>query len=836
MDKKYEHTVCDSKMQEKWAQEETYACRKDSTEELFSIDTPPPTVSGSLHIGHVFSYTQTDIIARFKRLSGYNVFYPFGFDNNGLPTERFVEKKHKVSGYHMGRSEFIKLCSTESALVEKDFEKLWQQLGISADWSNTYSTISPTVRAISQRSFLDLYKRGFLYRKEEPALYCTTCFTSVAQAELDDVETPSHFNDLAFKAADGTPLVVATTRPELLPSCVALFFHPDDMRYKHLLNKTATVPLYNYEVPILADELVDPAKGTGLVMCCTFGDKNDIAWFKKYQLPYRQSVGFDGKWASHAGEIAGLKVHEARTKIIELLKESGVLTNQKAISHPVNVHERCQKPIEYVVLKQWFLNILDYKNDFLQIADKIDWYPAFMKTRYKDWVEHLQWDWCLSRQRFYGIPFPVWHCNECKAVLVASDDLLPIDPQETNFPGGICTECSSTNISPETDVMDTWNTSSITPYICAEIFNKKDHTNFSKPVENNFLPMSMRPQAHDIIRTWAFYTIIKTWMHHRTMPWKSIVISGHVLSNEKNKISKSKGNNPTDPQVLLQNYPADAIRYWTASGTLGQDIAFSEGQLLIGLKLQTKLWNAFRFIYEHINELNNFEKPAELGTVNEWLCHQAHQTFIRYKEQLDKNEFSNALNAAERFFWQDFCDNYLEIIKDQLFNPSLYKQEDIAATRWTLHHVGLRILQLFAPYLPHVTDTLYTHIYEKNNTVKSIHLTKFATIQKEHHYPASIPTIELLMNIIGKIRKLKTAQQLSLKTPLNSIALHGATQEIIKALMPHEQLIKGVTHAQLVVYDSGIAVTERLEQHHEIWSAVINAQETSHPETGSVKL
>ena len=824
MDNKYEQSLHDSEMQKKWAKEETYACKKDSNKELFSIDTPPPTVSGSLHIGHVFSYTQTDIIARFKRLSGYNVFYPFGFDNNGLPTERFVEKKHKVSGYHMKRSEFINLCATESGLVEKEFEKLWQRLGISADWTNTYSTISDTVRAISQRSFLDLFKRGYVYRKEEPALYCTTCFTSVAQAELDDVETPSHFNDIEFKAIDGSPLLIATTRPELLPSCVALFFHPNDMRYKHLLNTKAVVPLFNYEVPILADELVDPAKGTGLVMCCTFGDKNDIAWFKKHNLAYRQSVGFDGKWTTDAGELAGLKVNDARTKIIELLQIAGSLKNQKAIVHPVNVHERCQKPIEYVVLKQWFLNILEFKNDFLLIADKIEWFPAFMKTRYKDWVEHLQWDWCLSRQRFYGIPFPVWHCNTCKTVLTAPDEMLPLDPQETHFPKGVCTNCQSTDVVADTDVMDTWNTSSITPYICAELFSGKPVKNFAQPLEKNFLPMSMRPQAHDIIRTWAFYTIIKTWMHHRTMPWKSIVISGHVLSNEKNKISKSKGNNPTDPEVLLQQYPADAIRYWTASGTLGQDIAFSEGQLLIGLKLQTKLWNAFRFIYEHINNIESIKKPEKLGTLNEWLCHQAHQAFIQYQEQLNKHEFAGALAAAERFFWQDFCDNYIEMIKDQLFNPDQYDAATIIATRWTLHHIGLRILQLFAPYMPHVTEKLYTTIYQKTMRDSSLHITNFSTVQQKHYYPESLPVAELIMTLVSKVRRLKTEKQLSLKTSLSCLAIYGITQERLTALVPHEQLIKGVTQAQVIVYDSGAAPEERLEHHHETWSALIDIQ------------
>lgn len=824
IDKTYDYQSFDAQIQNWWATTNVYVCDRTSTAPLYTVDTPPPTISGSLHIGHVFSYTQTDIIARFKRLSGFNVFYPFGFDDNGLPTERFVEKKHGVSGYHMGRSEFIKLCSQESNLVAKEFESLWKRLGISADWTRTYSTISPEVQKIAQESFIDLYKKNYVYQKEEPALYCTTCYTSVAQAELEDHVMPSTFNDITFTAEDGSPLTIATTRPELLGSCVAIFFHPDDARYKHLHNTCATVPVFDYQVPIMNDTLVDPEKGTGLVMCCTFGDKNDIAWFKKYNLPYRSSIDLDGKWSQLTGPLAGLKVTQAREKIIELLQQVNALKNQRAITHPVNTHERCKKAIEYVVLKQWFLALLEHKQSFLKAAEKIEWFPSYMHTRYRDWVENLQWDWCLSRQRFYGIPFPAWYCKKCSLIKLPELSQLPIDPQHIQ-PSTPCTGCGNTTFTPDTDVMDTWNTSSLTPYICAQVFNPALGSPFSQPTSASLLPMSMRPQAHDIIRTWAFYTIVKTWMHHTSIPWESIVISGHVLSSERDKISKSRGNSPTEPENLLKVYPADAIRYWTASGALGTDIAFSENQLKIGIKLQTKLWNAFRFIKEHIHQTPTVQ-PAQLGNVNEWIVHRISETFTKYHENLERNEFGHALGIVETFFWHDLCDNYLEMVKDQLFNPDAYPAEEVEATRWTLAHIGLRVLQLFAPYMPHVTEHLYQSLFKKG---ESLHRSSFTTLQTPHSFPESVTTTSTLIDLIGTVRKLKSEHQLSLKSPLQHLIIHSKEKKVLNALETQALLIKGVTHAVTLTFVHSAIECSSLSSttfnDHLIWKAIINCDD-----------
>lgn len=795
LDKIYEHGQCEKSAQKLWESENTYGFEQNSSLPTYSIDTPPPTVSGTLHIGHVFSYTHTDFIARYKRMSGFNVFYPMGFDDNGLPTERYVEKKNSTKAHLMKRSEFINLCLKETHDVEKLFENLWRSIGLSIDWTKLYSTISPLAQKVSQYSFIELYKKGLIFRREEPALYCTTCRTSVAQAELDSADVSSTFNNIQFTTEDGEKLTIATTRPELLPACVAVFVHPEDERYKHLINRFAITPVFEKPVRIMADEKVDPAKGTGIVMCCTFGDQTDIHWFKTYKLPFQQIVGFDGKWTAEGGPLAGLNVHDARKKVLELLKEAGALIDQKAITHSVSTHERCKQEIEYLVLNQWFVNILDHKDQLVAIADKIDWKPEFMKARYKDWVQNLNWDWCISRQRFFGIPFPVWHCIDCSHVILADPKDLPIDPQEKTYPGQDCPSCSSKNLKPDTDVMDTWNTSSLTPQI-----------NIQWPegsADKLTLPMSLRPQAHDIIRTWAFDTIVKSLYHHNEIPWQTIMISGHVLAG-KEKISKSKENSKMTPESLLSQFPADVIRYWTAHGRLGTDTAFSENQLKIGQRLITKLWNAFRFIGEHLGSEYKNHKTQINDPLNQWILHNLGITHTTYLQNLDSYEYTTALETAEKFFWGDFCDNYLELVKDRLFNPDKYSAEIIAETKYVLYEIGFALLQLFAPFTPHITETLYQSLCKSNEKTTSLHKTQFDKERFGYSFEASVELINNVLNIVGTVRKLKSEKQLSLKTELVSVEICSTHSDILNRLQSQEQLIAGICKAAKVVYTSTV--------------------------------
>ena len=793
MDKRYDHLLSEKAVRELWEENNIYAFNDKSNKEVFSIDTPPPTVSGSLHIGHVFSYTHTDIIARFKRMMGYNVFYPMGFDDNGLPTERFVEKTHKLRAHMLKRSEFIALCLKESEKAAKTFSELWKTMGLSIDWSKTYSTISDRVRKISQYSFIDLYNKNLVYRKEEPALYCTTCRTSVAQAELESVDIPSMFNDIEFRLDSGEKIVVATTRPELLPACVSVFFNPADERYSHLEGQKALTPVFHREVPIIADDAVDPGKGTGLVMCCTFGDQTDIDWYKEHGLPLVQVIGRNGVWSEDTGPLVGLRMNEARKKILELLEEEGTLLGQQTIIHPVNVHERCKKEIEYLVLKQWFVKILENKKKFLELADKIEWKPEFMKARYVDWVKNLKWDWCISRQRFYAVPFPIWHCEDCNEIVLADIKDLPVDPQEQEYPGGRCPNCSGSKLTPETDLMDTWNTSSLTPQV---------NVNWPDNDAGVSIPMSIRPQAHDIIRTWAFYTIIKAYYHQKTIPWKEIVISGHVKAG-KEKLSKSSGGGKLTPEVLLGQHPADTIRHWTAQGKLGTDTAISENQFKIGSRLLTKLWNAFRFCKDQLSEYKPSDTKPLLSPLNEWILHSFSNTFRSAIAEFETYDYTKALEVTEKFFWHSFCDNYLELIKDQLFNPEKYEASEIEGTRFVLYEVGFGLLQLFSPIIPHITETLYQMFYKDAEGSISIH-TKIIDLKRyEYNFEESASLFNLVVDVVGQVRRLKSENALSLKAEVSMLEIYSTEQSSLNKVKSQEAVIAGITQAKTISYVCG---------------------------------
>ncbi|MCL4379965.1 valine--tRNA ligase [Candidatus Dependentiae bacterium] len=805
LEQKYNHQEQESRLARYWYDHGIYAYRADRRP-VVTIDTPPPTVSGSLHIGHIFSYTQTDIIARYLRMSGNNVFYPFGFDDNGLPTERYVEKMTGSNPYAVGRAKFIELCLATTATVEQQFQDLWTKIGLSVDWQQCYSTISDTTRAISQESFLRLLQQGDVYKRLEPALYCTVCRTSVAQAELDDAERPSAMHEIVFTGPSGETLLIGTTRPELLAACVALLYNPQDSRYQHLAGKQATTPLFHQQVPILADETVLMDKGTGLVMCCTYGDRNDITWQQNHNLAYKQAIGLDGIMTPMTGPLAGMKVKQARAATVTLLQELNALVSSKELTHTVNIHERCKHEIEYLLLSQWFLKTLAYKAELIALAEQVSWHPAHMKARYIDWVNNLSWDWCLSRQRFFGIPFPVWHCNSCLTIIPASLNQLPIDPLQTAYTG-VCPHCGSGDIRGDNDVMDTWNTSSLTPQLCHALYQQanKQAVNVFATEGNDFIPMSLRPQAHDIIRTWAFDTMVKSWLHFGKVPWKDIVISGHVLANDRSKLSKSKDNSSMTPEGLLAQWPADVIRFWTASGSLGLDINFSENQLKIGHKLVTKLWNAFRFVDQHYAEYRDIggvvptTQPADLGTINEWILDAARQMFEQYDANLRNFEFGLALTHADKFFWHQFCDNYLELIKDQLFNKQQHDPAQVGATLWTLRQVGLQILQVYAPYLPYVTEAIYQELYATKQHI-SIHSTTYAETGFAHRYAASFADAEYLLQIISLIRSCKSDAKLSLKTPVDSLVLYCPDLSQLAIAERNRQLLQGFAKAAAISF------------------------------------
>ncbi|RYY00359.1 valine--tRNA ligase, partial [bacterium] len=759
-----------------------------------------PTVSGRIHIGHIFSYTQAEVIARFKRMQGYNVFYPFGFDDNGLPTERLVEKEIGKKAADMPRNEFIEACMTTSEKYREEFKNLWKSIGISADWDLEYATISPYVRKMSQKSFLELQKKGLIVKKTAPALWDIEVQTSIAQAEIDDKEMDSFFHDLKFTLENGEPLVIATTRPELLPACVAVFVNPDDERFKSIVGQKATTPL-GVEVTIMTDAKVAVDKGSGAVMCCTYGDETDLYWVKTYNLPEKIIIGPDGKIKDcMVEEMNGLYVSKARVLMVEKLKEMGALLNSKHIMHTVKVYERTGRPIEIIPVSQWFIKTLDIKDKLLANADKINWYPDYMKRRYTDWVENLKWDWCVSRQRFFGVSVPVWYSKKTGEMIFPDADQLPVDTI-TDKPRTLPEGHTYDDITPDYDVLDTWATSSLTPEINA-------HWGEDHPLANKMLPMNLRPQAHDIIRTWALYTIIKSELHHQDIPWENIMISGHVLFKKGEKISKSKNQNMMTPDELIQKYSADAVRFWACRASLGKDVQFDEKEILNGKKLVTKLSNAANFTIMNIGDYDYSTKLEydKLEMSDKWILIKAQETAAKMVASLDKFEFGVAMTEFEKFFWHDFCDNYLEMVKDRVYKPEKYEngQAKKLSAQYALYTTLGAIIKMIAPYLPHIAEEIYQEYFAKTEGIKSVHLAGFPTdlIQEPANKEEIYSTIEQVFEIVEGVRKFKTDNKIRLGEEIKSVEISG-NSSTVEMLKHFKDDIQGVSRSHQVSFKEG---------------------------------
>lgn len=760
MDKKYDFRKTEKELEQMWQENKIYKYQNGRERKIFSIDTPPPTVSGKLHIGHVFSYTQAEMIARFKRMQGYDVFYPFGFDDNGLPTERLVERDEGIRAVTLPRSEFRGKCMHVIGTYEKEFKDLWKRLGFSVDWDLQYQTISDLSQKISQKSFISLAKQKKAYMKESPVLWCTECRTSIAQAELETKECETTFNYLNFQTPSGA-LLIATTRPELLAGCVCIFVHPKDERYKGYIGQKATVPLYQFEIPILADEAVSLDKGTGAVMCATFGDSTDMEWYQKYQLPYKEIIKSDGRIKETIPYIGGLTIKKARAQIIALLREKGLLVKQEAIHHMIAVHERCGNDVEFIPSNQWYIDVLSEKERFLQAADEIRWHPEHMKARYKSWVENLKWDWCISRQRYFGVPFPVWYCKNCKQPMFAEEEQLPVNPPETK-PLHACA-CGCNEFIPEDAVFDTWATSSVTTLINAKYGEKDDRS-------EEILPMGMRHQAHDIIRTWAFYSIVKSLYHTGKIPWKDIMISGFVFAKPGEKISKSKNNASDSPNELIEHHSADAIRYWAANSRLGTDTFFSEEELKISKRFLNKLYNAAKF---SILQLQDFEKPekwdeSELLPVDRWILQRVNETTKRATGLLEEFEVGQARHEIDTLFWRDFCDYYIEIAKERLYQPEKHGREQRYSGQIAVYYSLLGILKLYAVYTPYMTEYIYQDYYRGKEKELSLHQTIWETRKEERSY---LEFGEHLKEVIAEVRRSKTEKQLSMKDTIPELMI-----------------------------------------------------------------
>lgn len=796
LDKKYNAKEKEEKWLNYWRDEKIYEFKPDERE-VFSIDTPPPTVNGKIHIGHIFSYSQTEMIARYKRLRGYNIFYPFGFDDNGLPSERLVEKEQGKKAHEIGREAFSKLCYETTDKYEAEFQELFTRLGVSTDWNIHYKTVSPQTIKISQSSFLDLVKKGHCYHKESPALWCNECLTSIAQAELETKKVKTTFNYIKFKTVeDGEEFVIATTRPELLPAIVSVFVNPDDLKHKHLIGKTAHIPIIDVEVPIMADELVDSEKGTGIVMCCTFGDQTDIYWWKKYNLELKYIFTEDGRIKDEILNYGGLKIKAARKKIIEDLQEAGYVLKIEELEHEVQTHERCGTEVEYSVMKQWFIDIMNHKDDFLKIGESINWYPSHMQTRYNEWVSNIMWDWCISRQRYFGVPFPVWYCENCHDPIFANLTDLPVNPLVDKPKIQKCPKCGGTNFRPETDVMDTWATSSVTPLINMR-YGEKDN------YEAILRPMSLRSNASEIIRTWDFYTIVKSFYHFQERPWNNVMISGFVMANKGEKISKSKGNSKAEPIDLINEYSADVIRYWAGSGRLGTDITFSEETLLRGKKLINKIFNVSKFIEMHLADFQDKEF-TNYEYIDKWILARFQDMEKGFLKYLDEFEVGLALNHLEKFFW-NFCDDYIEIVKHRLYRPEEFGSEPRYSGQKTVYIILYKLLQDFSIFFPYITEEIYQEIYHDK---KSIHLTEIKELNFNFGQEKEFGNI--IVDIISIVRGEKSSNNLSLKTEVTNLEISAAKEikETIAKAKKDFQATLFVKNLKFKEIESGFKITK----------------------------
>jgi valyl-tRNA synthetase len=796
--KRYHPGEDEPALQARWQQSGTYHFASESKEPIYSIDTPPPTVSGHLHLGHVYSFSHTDFLARFWRMNGYNVYYPMGYDDDGLPTERLVEKWRGIIASEVGRSAFIEQCLAVSVEAEQAYETLWKRLGLSVDWRYSYRTIDEHSRRTSQWSFIDLYRKGLAYRREAPTIWCPECRTAIAQAELNDLERQTEFYTLAFRREDGEALPIATTRPELLPACVAIFVHPEDARFRQLIGQRARVPLFGQDVPILADPAADPEKGTGAVMCCTFGDVTDIDWWYTHHLPLRMILHRDGTLNELAGAYAGLSTAEARRQMVAALAAEGLLLGKQTITQSVRVHERCDTPVEYIVTPQWFVRVLDFKQHLLDFAEPVTWHPAHMKARYREWVENLRWDWCISRQRVFGVTFPVWYCASCSEVMLADESQLPVDPQEQQ-PTRPCV-CGSTTFLPDEDVMDVWATSSMTPQIVGRWLAEND-------VYQQVFPFSLRPQAHEIIRTWAFYTLVKSYHHFGVLPWKEVAISGWGLApGGTEKISKSRGGGPLAPLEMIERYSADAVRYWAASTGFGKDSTISEEKMQTGAKLVTKLWNVASFSQRFLEGYRPPEQPPALSTADRWILSRAQRLIARTTELFRSYDYAAAKSEMESFFWRDLADNYLEMAKGRLYNEA---SAGHGAARYTLSQILLTMVKLFAPFLPHVTEAIYQGLFAASEGKESVHRAAWPVVVASLLDEQAEIAGEALADVATAVRRYKSEQALALNTELARLQLATEEASLANALRHAADDLRSITRAR------HIEVAAQLDQHLE---------------------
>ena len=794
-----------------WEEQRTFRFDRSKTrDQIYSIDTPPPTVSGSLHVGHVFSYTHTDTIARYQRMRGREVFYPMGWDDNGLPTERRVQNYFGVrceptlpydpsfappaepgkQQIPISRTNFVELCTQLTVEDEKAYEKLWRRLGLSVDWTHGYQTIDERARAVSQRAFLRNLERGEAYQAEAPTLWDITFRTAVAQAELEDRERDSAYHAITFHKHDRSTVTIDTTRPELIPACVALVAHPDDERHQPLFGTTVRSPIFDVEIPVVAHPLADPEKGTGIAMVCTFGDITDVTWWRELDLPTRAIIGRDGRVLADApaaitssdgraafARLAGSTAFTARQTLVEMLRDSGdLIGDPRPIKHPVKFYEKGDKPLEIVSTRQWYIRnggrdeLL--RERLLQRGSELHWHPSHMKVRYDNWVSGLNGDWLISRQRFFGVPLPLWYRLDGNGEplydrpLVPADDLLPIDPQ-ADVPAGFTEDQRGVpgGFVGDPDVMDTWATSSLTPQIAGG-------WTFDDDLFERVFPMDLRPQAHEIIRTWLFSSVVRSHAEHDQLPWSDVAISGWILDPDRKKMSKSKGH-ATTPMDLLDEYGSDGVRYWAASGRPGTDTAFDVGQMKVGRRLAIKVLNASKFVLGvGANASLAFDDSAVTEPLDQALLARLADVVDEATRAFDDYNYARALEVTESFFWS-FTDDYVELVKERAYRGT---DDSGARSAHAALATSLAVLhRLFAPILPFVTEEVWSWWQEG-----SVHRSAWpeAADIRVVAGAGNPDVLDVVASVLSDVRRAKSDAKASMRTEVARAEVQGTAADI----------------------------------------------------------
>jgi len=772
--KDYDHKK-ETEWQDKWQNSNLYRFTGDGTKPNYIIDTPPPYPTGSIHMGHVLNWLYMDLIARYKRMKGFDVMFPQGWDCHGLPTEVKVEETHGIKKSDVSREEFRKLCIELTQGNIQMMKAQMQSLGFSQDWSREFVTMTDEYKNKTQLSFLKMYDQGLIYQAVHPVNWCPRCETAIAFAEVEYQENETFLNYLEFPQVDGEGKVpIATTRPELLSACVAVTVHPDDKRYQDLAGKFVEVPIYGRKVKVITDEDVDPKFGTGAVMICTFGDKTDVSWVNRYGLDVIEAIDEKGNMKEVAGEYAGCTIGECKESIIADLKAQGDLTKQEKVEQNVGVCWRCKTPIEILVKHQWFVAVNQLTDMIEDTANHMEWAPEHMKTRLINWTGSMDWDWVISRQRIFATPIPVWVCDECGKVKLPNPEDLPIDPT-VDSPKEKC-ECGSGKFTGETDVLDTWMDSSITPMVIAGWPDKEFH---------KLYPSSLRQQGHDIIRTWAFYTILRCKALTGEGPFSEVVVNGMVFGDDGHKMSKSRGN-VILPEEVLDKYGADALRLWAANSVPGSDVPFAWKDVKHSYKFLRKFWNAFRFISIHIADFEMNEKEIELNPLDKWILSKLNRLVQDVTDALEGYNFAHAKSSIQSFIWNDFCDEYIEAVKYRLYTEK--ESDSQSAAKYTLKTVISTSLKLLSPFVPHFTEEINQYI---DGGGESIHLSSWPVASVDLIDLSAEGVGELGVDVIGDIRRFKSASGMPLNIQLKSTSIYTEDDETYHHLINLLDDIKG---------------------------------------------